>query len=200
MNRIKNTIMSAVYTVVLLSLVGCSSTKGPDLTPEANRKTISNMPEWMMNTPVKDGFKYHSATEVSQDMQLAIDKAELKAANKLAGQMDSEMNGLVERAQEETGLGANSHIIDQFKQTQEQIISKSLKDYRLAKKQVQEEKTDTGYIYRAYVLIEYDEGASQKRLLAQMKADEQVYNAMRATELFDEMERKVEAYRNRKNK
>ena len=33
-----------------------------------------------------------------------------------------------------------------------------------------------------------------------LKADEQLYNALRATELIEEMEDKVEAYRQRYNK
>ena len=49
------------------------------------------------------------------------------------------------------------------------------------------------------VLIEWDAGAANKKLLAKIKADEALYTAMRTTELFDEMEEKVEAYRNRKS-
>ncbi len=198
MKTIKKITSVTMITTLALLLVGCGSTKGPDLTPDANRKTIKNVPDWFMNTPKKEGFKYHSATATSQDLQMAIDKATLNASNALAGQMDSEMNAVVKRAQEETGLGSDSQVIDQFSQAQEQIISQSLKDYSIAEKEIQEERSNNDYIYRAYVLIEWDEGAAQKRLLAQIKADEQVYNAMRATELFDEMEKKVEAYRNRK--
>jgi len=176
-------------------LFNCAGNKGQDLSPDADRKTIKNIPDWFIDTPVKEGYKYHSATATSQDLQMAIDKAALNAANALAGQMDSEMSALVKRAQEETGLGSDSHVIDQFTQVQEQIISQSLKDYRIAKKELQEEK---GNIYRAYVLIEWDADAANKRLLAKIKADEQLYTMMRSTELFDEMERKVEAYRNRK--
>jgi hypothetical protein len=132
-------------------------------------------------------------------MQMATDKARTAAATALAGLIESEWNGLVKRAQEETGLAENSKIIDQFSNTQEQIISNRLQDIRVAKRELQEEKTDDGRrIYRAYVLVEYDEGAAHKRLLAKIKADEQLYNAIRATELFDEMEQKVEAYRQRK--
>ena len=58
---------------------------------------------------------------------------------------------------------------------------------------------ESGNIYRAYILIEWDAGAANKKLLAKIKADEALYTAMRGTELFDEMEEKVEAYRNRKS-
>ena len=108
---------------------------------------------------------------------------------------------MIKRAQEETGLAENSKIIDHFSNTQEQVISNRLQDIRVARRKLQEEKTDDSRrIYRAYVLVEYDQGASQKRLLAKIKADEQLYNALRATELYEEMEDKVEAYRQRHNK
>ena len=192
--------LTSIVTGALI-LTGCGSKGGPDLSPEASRKTIKSAPEWFLNPPHKEGFIGHASTATSQDMQMASDKARTSAATTLAGLIESEWNGLVRRAQEETGLAENSKIIDQFSNTQEQIISKRLRDIRVAKRELQEEKTDDGRrIYRSYVMVEYDEGAAQKRLLAKIKADEQLYNALRATELFEEMEDKVEAYRQRYNK
>ena len=194
----KNYLLFTLLTFGLL-IIGCGSKGGPDLSPEASRKTIKTAPDWYLNPLSKEGFIGQASTATSQDMQMATDKARTAAATALAGLIESEWNGLVKRAQEETGLAENSKIIDQFSNTQEQIISNRLQDIRVAKRELQEEKTDDGRrIYRAYVLVEYDEGAAHKRLLAKIKADEQLYNAIRATELFDEMEQKVEAYRQRK--
>jgi len=194
----KNYLLFTLLTFGLL-IIGCGSKGGPDLSPEASRKTIKTAPDWYLNPPSKEGFIGQATTATSQDMQMATDKARTAAATALAGLIESEWNGLVKRAQEETGLSENSKIIDQFSNTQEQVISNRLQDIRVAKRELQEEKTDDGRrIYRAYVLVEYDEGAAHKRLLAKIKADEQLYNAIRATELFDEMEQKVEAYRQRK--
>ena len=190
-------LLTFIMTCILI-LTGCGSKGGPNLSPEASRKTIKSAPDWMLNPPHKEGFVQHASTATSQDMQMALDKARTTAATTLAGLIESEWNGLIKRAQEETGLAENSKIIDQFSNTQEQIISNRLQDMRVAKRKLLEEKTDDGKrIYRAYVLVEYDQGAAQKRLLTQIKADEQLYNAMRATELFEEMEDKVEAYRQR---
>ena len=192
------------FTVMIMSaliLIGCGSKGGPDLSPEASRKTIKSAPDWMLNPPYKEGFVQHASTATSQDIQMALDKARTSAATTLAGLIESEWNGLIKRAQEETGLAENSKIIDHFSNTQEQIISNRLQDIRVARRKLQEEKTDDSRrIYRAYVLVEYDQGAAQKRLLAKIKADEQLYNALRATELYEEMEDKVEAYRQRHNK
>lgn len=196
----QNLIIKTAVLTGILGLIGCAGgpEAGPDLSPEATRRTVAKVPDWFLNTPVEEGYRHETGTATSQDMQIAIDKAALNASNKLAGQMDSEMKAVVNRAQEETGLGAESDIVDRFSQTQEQIILNSLKDWRIAKKEIQEEKSGNTYIYRAYVLIEWDEGAANKRLLAQIKEDQQIYQALRATELLEEMEAKVEAYRKRK--
>lgn len=190
--------------VVLIGLFvfncGGNNGPGPDLSPDAKRKTIKNIPDWCTNPPQKEGYKYEWATATSQDMQMALDKARLVATSNLASSIDSEWNGLTKRAQEETGKGSESHIIDQFSKTIENVISRQMTDVRVSNTELQEEQSNTGYIYKAYIQIEFDEGAAQKRLLAKIKADEQLYTAMRATELFDEMEKKVEAYRERYNK
>ena len=188
-----------LFTMFVL-IIGCADKKGPDLSPDASRKTIGNMPEWFINPPKKESFRYNAATATSQDMQMALDKARTSAATTLAGLVESEWNGLAKRAQEETGLGPYSDIIDQFSNTQEQIISKRLNDISIAEQTVQDERTDKGGIYRAYVLVEFNEGAANERLLAQIKANEKIYTAIRATELFDEMEEKVAKYREQYNK
>ena len=191
-----------IYLILfsMFFIFNCGGNKGPDLSPEVSRKTLKNAPKWFMDTPEKEGYKYTTATATSQDMQLAVNKARLDAAQTLAGQVSSEMNGLVKRAQEETGLGSDSDLIDQFSQTQEQVITTSLKDWKVSEKEIQEERSNNQNIYRAYVLIEWDEGAANKRLLQKIKEDEKLYTLMRSTELFEEMDKKVEKYRKRYNK
>ena len=188
--------------ILILSLaffiIGCGSSKGPNLSPEPSRKIMKSIPDWYVNTPQKDGYRYAGATATSRDLQLSVNKATMDAANQLAGAMDSEMNALIKRVREETGLGTDSDILDRYSQTQEQVISTALKDYSIVKKEILEEKSDNQDIFRAYILVEWNEGAAQKRLLDRIKADKEIYNAIRASELYDEMEKKVEAYRQRK--
>ena len=52
-------------------------------------------------------------------------------------------------------------------------------------------------IYNVYVLVEFNTNAAQEKLLAQIKADQELYDAIKASELVDEMEQKVEEYRQR---
>ena len=49
-------------------------------------------------------------------------------------------------------------------------------------------------------MVEWDENAANKKLLQKIKDDEKLYTLMRTTELFEEMDKKVEKYRKRYNK
>lgn len=172
-------IMGLTLLIISILIFNCAGTRPPG---------------WYEKPPMKENYRYEAATAQSRDMQMAVDKATLDASAKLAGQIESDMSGYVKRAREESGFDLDSRIIDRFSEVQEQVITTSLTDYRVAKKKVGKE---WGGTYRAYVLIEWDEGAAQERLLKRIKENQELYDAMRATELFGEMERKVEAYRER---
>ena len=189
-----------LFTLLTFSLfiISCGSKSGPDLSPEASRKTVKNLPDWYMNTPIKDGYQYSAAEATSQSMQLAVDKARVAAVSNLSQMIKSEWNGYTKRVQEETGMGSDSQLLDQFSTTQENVISNQLDNVRVKEKEIQVENSDGTRIYRTFVLVEFDENAAQAKLLAQIKADQQLYDAIKAAELIEEMEQKVEAYRQRK--
>ena len=167
--------------------------------------SISNMPKWYEKMPTKKGLIYENGTATSKDMQLAVNKATLDATNRLTGQLNSEMNALLQRAQEELGMGTDSKVIEHFSQTQEQVMSEQMSGVRTDKKSVFVEKNAKDQygrkidIFRAYVLIIYDEAFATKRLLNRIRENELLYTAMRTTQLYEEMEKKVEDYRKRMN-
>ena len=76
-----------------LLIIGCGSKTGPDLSPEASTKTVKNLPDWYLNTPVNDGYQYAAAEATSQSMQLAVDKARVAAVSNLSQMIKSEWNG-----------------------------------------------------------------------------------------------------------
>ena len=192
-----NKLFITYITIIGFLFIGCGSKSGPDLSPEASRKTVKNLPDWYLNTPVKEGFKYQAAEATSQSMQLAVDKARVSAVSTLSQMIKSEWNGYTKRVQEETGMGSDSKLLDQFSSTQENVISNQLAGIMVKEKDIQVENSGGTDIYRVFVLIEFDENAANEKLLAQIKADQQLYDAMKASELVDEMEQKVEAYRQR---
>jgi len=187
-------------TICSLLFTGCGSRLGPNLSPEASRKAVKNLPKWFVNTPVKDGYKYQAAQATSQSMQLAVDKARVAAVSNLSQMVKSEWSGYTKRVQEETGMGSESKLLDQFSTTQENVISNQLENVMVKERDIQVENSDGTRIYRVFILVEYDLNAANEKLLAQIKADQQLYDAIKASELVDEMEQKVEAYRQRYKK
>ena len=183
-----------IYSLIL---VGCGRKSGPDLSPEASRKTLKNVPGWYLESPVKEGFIYDAADGTSQSMQLAVDKARVAAVTNLSQMIKSEWSGYTKRIQEETGMHSESKLLDQFSTTQENTISNQLENVKVVKREIQVENSDGVKIYHAFVLVEFDEHAAAAKLLAKIKADQAIYDAIRASELMDEMESKVEAYRER---
>ena len=192
-----NQIIKIGLTLTLAFIAFNCSNSGPDLSPEPTRKVMKNIPDWYIDLPKQDGYRYETRLAPSQDLQLSVNKETLDAASRLAATINSQMEGYTKRVQEENGLGADSDILDRYSQVQSQTIATALQDYSVAKKQILEERSDNQDIYRAYVLLEWDEGAAHKRLLDKIKADKEIYDAVRASELIEEMESKVEAYRQR---
>ena len=183
---------------ISMILIGCGAKGGPDLSPEASRKVVKDLPEWFLTPPQNDGYSYAAAQATSQSMQLAVDKARVAAVAELSQMIKSEWNGYTKRVQEETGMGSESKLLDQFSTTQENVISNQLENVSVKEKDIQVENSSGTRIYRVFVLVEYDENAANEKILAQIKADQELYDAIKAADLVDEMEKKVEAYRQRK--
>ena len=178
-------------TFLLVIFIGCGNNKA-NLTPSPSSRTMNKAPEWFLNTPEQDGFVYTTATAVSQDMQLAINKAQLDAANQLANQLDSWMEANAKSVREE--VNPSEQLLSRYNQTQKQVTGTFLKNYKIKKKDLQ---PDEG-VYRAYVLLEYDEGAQNRKILEQMKNDKEVYDAFKETQMLKELESDVEKYLERK--
>ena len=181
-----------------LLIMGCGSKGGPDLSPEASSKNVKNVPDWYLAPPKTEGFLYAASNATSQSMQLGVDKARMQAVSELSQMMKSEWGGYTKRVQEEIGTGSDSKLLDTFTQTQENTISNQLENVSVKEKDIQVMQSSGVRIYNVYVLAEFNINAAQEKLLAQIKADQQLYDAIKASELVDEMEQKVEAYRQRK--
>ena len=169
--------MKRPIIITLILLLGCAASVP--------------IPKWYLNPPSKIGYRYAQGTERGDEIQNAVDEATNLAVAELARTTETELSGNINRVQDEVN---DRTIVDKFTSAQNGVYSVALKDWRVAKKEIVED----GGLYRAYVLVEWDEGAAQKRLMDQIKADQDLYEAMRPTELMEEMEQKVEEYRKRR--
>ncbi len=187
--------MSATpYILVLLFLVvaacGGSRNDTATLTPPPNRETLRNTPNWFNRPPRDDNFLLAPATAVSQDLQLAVDKAQAEGRNGLAQQMEVKYGALTKRFAEETGRMGDAQLLDQFTQVYKATVSQVLFGSRSRQQVVRTE----GPVYRVYVLMELPTGEASRRLMEQVKANEQMYTRFRATEAFKELDAELQRY------
>ncbi len=171
-------IISAMY------VVGCG---GSQPLPQTD---TGDVPEWYSNVPVDPNYLYSVNTSTSRDMQLAVDKALQAARTELGRQVEVKVNALQKRFQEETGIGDDAQLLDQFTQASKTVVSTSLS----GSKEKQKKIVKDGNNWRAYVLVEYPLGAAQEALREQIKKNEQLYTRFRASQTYKELDDEVQKY------
>jgi hypothetical protein len=79
-----------------LITVGCSTfSKDPNKTVEIPANKLDNIPQWyLVKDPDDTKFIVVTATDISKDMQFAIDKATLNAKIQLAARLKSDVDSV----------------------------------------------------------------------------------------------------------
>jgi hypothetical protein len=188
--------MTRTRTLLLLaSLAAVAAACGrgkraDDLTPTPNRETIRNLPSWYLKPPRENDFVFGTATATSQDLQVAINKAQADGRLALAQQLEVKYSALTKRFAEEVGRGGDSQLLDQYTQVYKAAVSQVLYGSRARQQAVRPE----GPVYRATVLMELPTGEASRRLLEQLRANEQMWTRFRASEAFKELDAEVQRY------
>lgn len=179
-------------TLVSLVVAGACS-RGPqpsaDLHPPASRETIRNLPSWYLKPPTDNNYLFAPATSLSRDVQVAINKAQTDARNAIAQQLEVKYGALNKRFVEEVGR-EGSQLLDQYTQVYKAVVSTTLYGSRPRQQVLRTE----GTLYRAIILMELPVGEMSKRLLEQLRAQEQLYTRFRAGEAFKELDAEVKRY------
>jgi hypothetical protein len=180
--------MSILLLVCLaLCLTGCGSKPPAEGTPEA---TMVSVPDWYAAPPQDPNYLYATATSMSRDLQLAVEKAKQQARLDLAAQLEVKAEGLTKKFDEEVGLNEESELLSEFSQVSKSLVSTTLNGTRVKNQEIQTE----GAIYRAYILMELPLGAYNVALMEKIKANQNMYTRFRATQAFDELEQEIERY------
>lgn len=183
---------SLLLTLSLVTLgTACAPAPAVPVGPGPSPVDANRLPDWFTNVPTDANTMYAAVTAESRDLQLAINKAVTDGRNNLAQQMEVKFEGMSKRFQEETGLGADAQLLDQFTQAYKGIVSQTINGSRAAKQEIV--NTPAGG-YRAYVLVELPIGQASQALMQRMRANEQMYTRFRATQAFDELQKEVERY------
>ncbi|MFN8570971.1 MAG: LPP20 family lipoprotein [Gemmatimonadaceae bacterium] len=181
------------FSVLLLAAtaVGCSHPKpAADTAPVPSKEVLKNLPGWFAKPPTDDKYLYGPATAVSRDLQIAINKAEAEGRNNIAQQLEVKYASLNKRFSEEVGRDAGSQLLDQYTQVYKSTVSQVLYGSRTKQQSMRVE----GGVYRAFVLMELPTGEVAKKLMDQIRTQEQLYTRFRASEAFKELDAEIERY------
>jgi hypothetical protein len=175
---------AAAFLMVLVMSCGGGSKQTMQTTTEGD------IPDWYLNKPEDPNFLYEPATATSQDMQLAVDKAVQAGRTGIGRQVETKIQGIQKRFQEETGVGEDAQLLDQFTSASKTVVSTSL----TGSKEINKKIIKDGKMWRAYVLVQYPLGAAQEAFKAQVQKKEQLYTRFRATQVYKEMDDDVTKY------
>jgi hypothetical protein len=180
---------SALLFTALLVTVGCAGHARVE--GGASKATIHAMPGWFSKPPSGDDkWIFAPATATSKDVQIALNKAQAEGRAALASQLEVKYGALTRRFAEETGLGSGAQLLDEYEQTYKAVVSQVLIGTRAKEQKFGVEEG----VYRAWVLMELPVGEASRKLLDQLKAQEQLYTRIRATQAYKDLNDEVEKY------
>jgi len=182
MTAMKNLFLTLVVSIFV---IGCGSSKS------TVERTIDAAPDWYTNVPTSDDMLYAAVTSTSQDMQIAVNKAQADARNQISQQMEVKYSALTQRFQEEVGLAADSELLEQYTSSYKAVVSQVLNGSRATDQEIIPEG-ESGY--RAFVLMEMPIGQASQQLLEQIRQNQLMYTRFRASQAYEELESEVEKY------
>jgi len=143
--------MKYIMTCVVASMValsGCSTFKAdPNKTVEIPANKLDNIPQWYLaKDPDDTKFIVVTATDVSKDMQFAIDKATLNAKIQLSARLKTDVDSVTRESTLETA-GSGSAVEREIDRVSKVRVKQAIGMFKRENVAVFKE----GDVYRAYV-------------------------------------------------
>jgi len=177
-------LISVFCALVAASIFGCGGSRS------LQSGGVGDMPDWYNNKPQDANNFYATATATSQDLQLSVDKATAGARAELGRMVETKIQGLQKRFDEETGIAKDAQLLQMFTQATKLVVNTTLSGSQISKQQQYQD----GDIWRAYVLMAYPVGAANVALMQQIKKNEQLYTRIRASQAFKELDDEVKKF------
>jgi len=188
--KMKTMIISIFAVILCVFYLGCAGSKS------LTDVSTGRVPEWYQNPPTDKNYFFGVNTQTSVDMQTAFDKAKHGARQEIANQVKIQIDGLEKDFMEEVGSGENTQMLQQFNSASKQVVSTALSGSKVIKQEVVENNDK----FRAYILMSYPIGASNKALMEQIKSNQAMYTRFRSSKAFKELEQEIEKYEESRQK
>ena len=195
--------MLIAMSLVLVFVVGCAGSKGSSrasLFSEQVAEVISNEPEWWTTPDEKEGYVYGKGQGASRSKDVSRMKAKNDVMNDLQQKSKAVTEGRSSFFSSETGTDFDSELMTKFDNVQNSIWGGALDGWVEVKSQTVVENTQDQNgrkktIYRTYILGAIDQGAQDKKLLAQINRDKQLRTAFEAAKAQDKLQEELSKYK-----
>jgi len=128
------------------------------------------------------------AMGTSRDYQLAIDKAKMDARVEMTQQLNTYVQTLIKKFDEEVGITEDSKLLGLYAKTSKIVVDQSLVGSHIKKKDVKQD----GNVYKAYVVMEAPLGQARERLLEQIRSSNALYKRFENSQSFKELREEIE--------
>ena len=183
MNRI---LVLALVIIVAVSVCGCG---GGTATTKVGGMEL---PAWVSDPPDDDSDQmYAVGCRESQDMQMAVDKAEMSAREELASKIETHLSVLRKDFAQEIDLTEGSNLYAMYTSASKAITDQVLSGTTVVEQDLQ--KTESKW--HACVLMSYSSREVDRRLVDEMKREQEMYTRFLESQAFKELEKEIEAHR-----
>jgi hypothetical protein len=184
--------MSRILAV--LSAVALMSACAPRLHQQS---VMSVTPSWyatakLVNTNKAAAFLQGRGAGSSASQQIALDMAKMSALTDLGRTLDAQFSGLSKQAVEQVGAGRDAETVKHFSLATKVVMA----DVDVSGTGIgQQLLTQVDGQYYAWILLEYPMAEANRKFLDDLKARRNTYERFRATQLYEEMTKEIEAFR-----
>jgi hypothetical protein len=155
---------------------------------------VSKMPSWYMQPPQDANAIYTAGSESSPDMQMAIDSAANSARRALAFQLGAKTSAMMKDFAGQTGTAGDAEVVREIDRVTKTVAADiNIAGYIREKSEVIAE----GKNYRAFVLLRYPLGESNKVIADQVRKSKVLDTKLRASKAFQDLEQEIEAAKKR---
>ncbi|MGM0381642.1 MAG: hypothetical protein ACQEP7_06610 [bacterium] len=145
--KIKKLLYIFISVFMVFAVIGCSSQQ------EGKKQWGDDFgPEWAQNPPEKEGVLFEAANAKSRQLNIALQRANLRATNQLGQSLSQNIKSWQEDYQQEMGEAAESEVLSAFESLTERVVDEELRGVKEAERAVREEEG----IYNAWVLVKLD--------------------------------------------
>lgn len=159
-------------------------------------RTLKEAPDWYKEKISILGYFASAGTDVSSDMQFALDKAMMAAKISIASQIGSYVSSTLKLYISESGESTDVTASTEVERVAKEMVSEvKLQDFEIEKHQIIRDGTQ----YRAYVMLKMPKGMVNNAVVSQVKKNKALAPRVEKSSAFQELEKELEKFRAQKN-